>query len=259
MTCHQGSCCLLGVSQPGLLTCSTFNITDWFVQGVTIDSNIAQWKAVSLHICFFCSLRLCFSCFQSSSSCYRSQCYRFLLVLKISVKSSGRKTADRGWRPLLSFIWLSSVGVLSPPTVKVMTRMWQTSSLHWISSHSERTMLRGLQATWTLMTQGPSVVNGDRGSVTIERGQGALFNAIDYLSWPSLLKRRDSKREKEMFPEQQNTSVSIFYPQLLPSALPPQFTLSSSLDVSPSPLPNVAFKARPRVIPITKANRKKKR
>lgn len=96
---------------------------------------------------------------------------------------------------------------LPVPPRKVMTQVWKTSSLHWISSHSEQTMLRGFQATGALMTQEPLIVSGDRGSVSIDREQGALLNAIDYLSWPSVVKRRQDI--KRIFPEQQDDFVSL--------------------------------------------------
>lgn len=42
VTSHWGSRCLLGVPHAGLLTHSTFNITDGVVQGVTVDSDTVQ-------------------------------------------------------------------------------------------------------------------------------------------------------------------------------------------------------------------------
>lgn len=133
-----------------------------------------------------------------------------------------------------------------PPPVNVMTRPRQTSSLHWISSHSEGTMRKGFQATWTLMTQGPLIVNGDQVSGTIDRGWGALFNAIDYLSWPSAMKRGEGNGERECFLRNW-TPLSLFLHLLSTTTTPPPyFILSLSPAASPSPLPTVVFKARPK-------------
>lgn len=124
----------------------------------------------------------------------------------------------------------------------------KTSSLHWISSHSEGTMQRGSQATWTLMTRRPITVQEDRVSGTIDQGEGTLLNANDYLSWPSAMKKRRSQQRKEMFPKQLNTSVCLtlfFFPLQPPSPLP-CFILSLSPAASPYPLPTIVFKACPR-------------
>lgn len=217
VTCHRGSRCLLEVSPAGLLTHSTFNITDWIVQGVTIDSDTARWKGASLHILFFApSVSACPAFAAASSSSSSPPPPLPLLVLKITVKSP----------PLFSFLGVNGVSVAAnhpafPSPVNVMTRPWLTSSLHWISSHSEGTMLRGFQATWTLMTQGPLIVNGEQVSGTIGQGQGgALFNAIDYLSWPSAMKREEGNRERECFLSNW-TPLSLCFSIFLYTATPP--------------------------------------
>ena len=140
VTCHRGSRCLLGVSHAGLLTHSTFNITDWIVQGVTIDSDTAHWKGARLHILFFApsvSASPTFTPASSSSSSTSSSsseadAVAFSAVSKITVKSSGEvgPVWGGGVLSLAFYVWTVSVWqqIIQPPPVNVMTRLWRTSS-----------------------------------------------------------------------------------------------------------------------------------
>lgn len=156
----------------------------------------------------------------------------------------------RRWRPLFSFLCVNGVSVAanhpaSPcqchdPTVANL-------KLHWISSHWEETMLRGFQATWTLMTQGPLIVNGDPVSGTIDQGSGSSFKCYRLFILTFSMKRGEGNRERERFlcnSTPLSLCFSIFYTPLHPP--PPCFILSLSPAASPSPLPTVVFKARPK-------------
>lgn len=175
VTCHQGSCCLLGVSQAGLLTHSTFNITDWIVQGVTIDSDTARWKGTSLHILpttpppyplrppsvagFFC----------------RGRCNRFQKTVKsMGVRGSPRERVESSASDFLFFFFLTTEQ--RHCGCKSSFRFPSSLSMSWPECGKPQTCigfpliqkeqwLRGFQATWTLMTQGPLAVNRDQVSV----------------------------------------------------------------------------------------------
>lgn len=77
-------------------------------------------------------------------------------------------------------------------------------------------MLRGFQATWTL------IANGDRGASTIESGgQAALFMLS--IIYPDLQAWKEEDGEAGTFPEQQNTSP-FFSPSIFAN---PSILLSS--------------------------------
>lgn len=96
-------------ARAGLLTRSTFNITDWIVQGVTIDSDTAHWKGASLHILFFAPSVSASPAFAPAFS-DQSRCNRFLPVSRVSVKW---RSCPRRWPRL--FLRVNHVSAADHP------------------------------------------------------------------------------------------------------------------------------------------------